>query len=167
LTAAAFYNHFESKEALLYVIIDEANAKLEKQIDALRLEHSDHRLALTSLVRTLITFNLTSPKEAHIANREYTMLQPERRDEVVEHRRRIRALFERILSDDATPRGLVKTERQPVSDDVEIRFLAISIINISIAASEWFRTTGPLSIAEYADTHARLALRMAGLAQAD
>lgn len=165
LTAAAFYNHFESKEALLYTIVSEANARLDRQIDELELSESEPARSLTLLVGTLVTFNLTSPKEARIANREYALLQPELRAQVVEHRRRIRALFEQVLSSNRTARGLVKPESHPRPDELDIRLLAISIINISIAASDWFHTSGPLTIPEFADTHGRLALRMAGLDQ--
>jgi AcrR family transcriptional regulator len=163
LTPAAFYNHFESKESLLGTIVSEANAILEAQIDALELDDADPAGSLATLVQTLVTFNLTYPKQARIANREYVMLQPAQRKQVIDHRRRIRALFERVLSSEKTARGLVRPETHPAPDELEIRLLAISILNISISASDWFHAEGPLNIAEFAETHGRLAVRMAGL----
>jgi AcrR family transcriptional regulator len=163
ITAAAFYNHFESKEALLYTIISEADAKLDDYLDALHLDDDDPAGSLTVLVNALVTFNVTYPKEARIANREYAFLQTELRQEVVDHRRRVRMMFEHVLASEQTARGLVVPDTHPSPDELEIRLLAISIVNISIASSDWYRSGGELSIAEFADTHSRLALRMAGL----
>jgi hypothetical protein len=52
-----------------------------------------------------------------------------------------------------------------VRDEVEIRLLAMSILNLGIASSEWYRSDRPLRIPEVADAYCRLALRMAGLTQ--
>jgi AcrR family transcriptional regulator len=165
LTAAAFYNHFESKEALLHTIISEANQRLNESLDALALDDDDPAASLRVLVNALVTYNVTYPKEARIANREYVFLQDARRQEVIDHRRRVRAMFEHVLASPQTARGLVVPDTHPDPDALEIRLLAISIVNISIASSDWFHRSGPLSIAEFADTHSRLALRMAGLVE--
>jgi AcrR family transcriptional regulator len=165
ITAAAFYNHFESKEALLYTIISEANKRLNDSLDALTLDDDDPAGSLRMLVNVLVTYNVTYPKQARIANREYVFLQDDRRQEVIDHRRRVRAMFEDVLASPQTARGLGAPDTHPNPDALEIRLLAISIVNISIASSDWFHRSGPLSIAEFADTHSRLALRMAGLVE--
>jgi AcrR family transcriptional regulator len=161
ITAAAFYNHFESKESLLYALIDEANTRLESHFEGLDLTGVPVGAALDSLVRALVVFNLTSPKEARVANREYGFLQGPLRDEVVEHRRHVRSLFEDVLARDEVPRDLLGTSAG--GDETEPRLLAISIINLSIASSEWYRPGGRLSVDEVAETYCRLARRMAGL----
>ncbi len=161
VTAAAFYNHFESKEMLLYAIVTEANTRLELRLDELG-DREDASETLAALVHTLVTFNLESPKEARVANREYTFLHPVHRDEVVAHRRRVRSMFERTLAERQAGGLLVNGATSGAHS--ETRLLAISVINLSIASSEWYRAAGPLSIAEVADCHCRLALRMAGLA---
>ena len=98
LTAPAYYNHFESKEALLYTIISDANSVLEEALDKLDLKNATPEEALQMLVKALVEFNLTWPKDARIANREYGFLQPALRDQVIEHRRHVRSLFESVLA---------------------------------------------------------------------
>ncbi|MEA3075526.1 MAG: TetR/AcrR family transcriptional regulator, cholesterol catabolism regulator [Actinomycetota bacterium] len=163
ITAAAFYNHFESKESLLYALVDEANTRLESHFEDLDLTGVPVGAALDSLVRALVVFNLTSPKEARVANREYGFLQGPLRDEVVEHRRHVRSLFEDVLARREVPRGLLAGTAVDADADTEPRLLAISIINLSIASSEWYRPGGRLSVDEVAETYCRLARRMAGL----
>lgn len=165
ITAPSFYNHFESKEALLYDIVSTANSALESQLDTLGLEALDPPEALVKLVHALVTFNLTHPKEARIANREWVFLQPSMREEVNTHRRRVRALFEQALQASPTERGLLAGAHEDVPDELEIRLLAMSILNLSIASSDWYRPDRPLTIPEVADAYCRLALRMACLLQ--
>lgn len=41
----------------------------------------------------------------------------------------------------------------------------MSILNLGIASSEWYRPDGPLAVTEVVDAYCRLAFRMACLAQ--
>jgi AcrR family transcriptional regulator len=163
LTAPAYYNHFESKEALLYTIISDANSVLEAQLEKLDLQNVEPAEALQMLVKVLVEFNLTWPKDARIANREYGFLQTSPREEVIEHRRRVRSLFEAVLASPGIPRGLLPANTSRETQAMEVRLLAISIINLCIASSDWFRSEGPLSVEAVCDTYCRLALRMARL----
>ncbi|HEX5120508.1 MAG TPA: TetR/AcrR family transcriptional regulator [Pseudonocardiaceae bacterium] len=164
ITAPSFYNHFESKEALLYDIVRTANSALEQRLDALEVDTLDPVDALSGLVYGLVTFNLTHPKEARIANREWVFLQPAMRDEVSTHRRRVRSLFEQVLASADTQSGLLDGAHEAVPDELEIRLLAMSILNLGIASSDWYRSDRPLTIPEVGNAYCRLALRMAGLA---
>lgn len=162
LTAvASFYNHFESKWALLNEIIREANQHLEGELEQLRLDALTPAEALQALVRTLVTFNLTWPREARIANREYGFLQSPDREDVIGHRRRVRALFENAIASAGPAQGLLVSRSG--AEQMETRLLAISIINLSIASYEWYHPDGLLSVSDVADTYCRLALRMVGL----
>jgi TetR/AcrR family transcriptional regulator, cholesterol catabolism regulator len=165
LTAPSFYNHFESKEALLFDIVSTVNSELERRLDALHLDTVASPEALSELVRTLVTFNLTHPKEARIANREWGFLQADLREQVTNHRRRVRSLFERTLQSPKTARGLLIGMHGQVADELEVRLLAMSIVNLSIASSEWYHPDGPLTIDDVAEAYCRLAIRMAGFPQ--
>lgn len=163
LTAPSFYNHFESKEALLFDIVDMANSEVDRLLDALSVEALPPVVALHELVRALVTFNLTHPQEARIANREWVFLQSDVRQQVTAHRRRVRAMFERVLRTPETLRGLLDGMGGAGADELEPRLLAMSIINLSITSPEWYRPDGPLTIPQVADAYCRLAIRMAGL----
>jgi AcrR family transcriptional regulator len=161
LTAPAFYNHFESKEALLYEIVDAANAELDRRLDARPVTVSPPE-TLTELVRTLVTFNLTHPKEARISNREWSHLREDLRHQVAAHRRRVRSMFERAVDSPQAGRGLLDGVKKPLPSELEPRLLAMSIVNLSNASPEWYHPDGPLNIDEVAETFCRLAVRMAG-----
>jgi AcrR family transcriptional regulator len=165
LTAATFYNHFESKEALLFEIVNAANAELDRRMDRLRLATLTGAEALSELVRALVIFNLIHPREARIANREWVFLQANQREQVTDHRRRVRGRFEQALHSPLTAGQLLVSTEQPVAAELEARLLAMSILNLSIASSEWYRAEGPLTVDDVADAHCRLALRMAGYPQ--
>jgi AcrR family transcriptional regulator len=160
LTAPSFYNHFESKEALLYEIVNSANSELERRLDALPAT-TDPAETLPALVRTLVTFNLTHPKEARIANREWVFLQGDLHRQVSTHRRRVRSMFEQALASPKVGRGLLDGIGKPVPAELEPRLLAMSIVDLSIASSEWYNPDGPLTIDEVAEAYCRLAVRMA------
>lgn len=160
LTPPSFYNHFESKEALLYEIVVSANAELDRQLDALPATTSPSE-TLTQLVRTLVTFNLLHPKHTRISNREWVFLHEDLRRKVSTHRRRVRSMFEQTLAAGEAGRGLLDGIGKPASAEQGPRLLAMSIVNLSITASEWYHPDGPLGIDEVAEAHCRLALRMA------
>jgi TetR/AcrR family transcriptional regulator, cholesterol catabolism regulator len=160
VTAPSFYNHFESKEGLLHAIIDETNAKLERDVAAVDVSGQQPQQVLEDLVRTLVTFNLNNPKEARVANHEYVFLQPSLRSEVVAHRRQVLGAFEAVLALSEHSRGLLDSGQH--SGELEIRLLAISIVNLTISSTDWYRRDGTLTIQEVAQAYCRLALRMAG-----
>lgn len=161
LTVGSFYNHFESKEALLYEIITEANSALEHDLDLLHSADLPPCEAIEGIVRTLVRFNLTNPREARVANREYVFLRSELRDTVIQHRRRVLGSLESALAAHLTTPSLVDSVNGSLS--LEIRFLAISIVNLTISAPDWFRPEGPLTVDQVADAFCRLALRMSNL----
>jgi AcrR family transcriptional regulator len=166
LTAPAFYNHFESKEALLYEIVNAANAELDRRLDVLPAQASPVE-TLTDLVRTLVTFNLTYAKETRISNREWLFLQGDLLRQVTAHRRRVRSLFEQALASPEAGRGLLDGIKKPLSSALEPRLLAMAILNLSIDSPEWYHPDGPLNIDEVAEAHCRLAVRMAGFSVSD
>jgi AcrR family transcriptional regulator len=161
LTPPAFYNHFESKEALLYEIVNSANCELDRRLDALPARARPAE-TLTELVRTLVTFNLTYPKEARIANREWVFLREDLRHKVSIHRRRVRSMFEAALASPKAGHRLLEGIKKPLTNSLEPRLLAMSILNLSIASPEWYHPDGPLNIDEVAESYCRLAVRMAG-----
>jgi AcrR family transcriptional regulator len=166
LTAPSFYNHFESKEALLYEIVNAANSELDRCLDALPATVSPAD-TLTELVRTLVTFNLRHPKETRISNREWVFLREDLYLQVSTHRRRVRAMFEQALASPQAGRGLLDGIGKPMPAELEPRLLAMSIVNLSIASSEWYHPEGPLTIDEVAEAYCRLAVRMAGFSPSD
>lgn len=99
LTPGALYNHFASKDDLLYTVVDHGHLRVEQRLDAALGGRSDEPAParLVAFVRAYIAGHLAQPQLAQVVRREYLHLSPERYAQIVARRRRIRARLEEIL----------------------------------------------------------------------
>ena len=154
MTAGALYNHFPSKDQLLYSIMTRIHDDLLADMGAaVQGAPDDPRDQLRELVRSHALFHTHSRREARVANQEITSLTGREREEIVRVRKRGRKMFIDILE-----RG----RSEGVFDLVDVSVTASAILNMGIRIAEWFRPDGPLSAEEVSEVHARLALRMVG-----
>jgi AcrR family transcriptional regulator len=154
ITAAALYNHFPSKDAILFSVVGRLHHELEAAIvSAADAAGNDPRDRLAALVRAHALMHTKHRKDAHVANSEIFSLEEPGRSDVIESRRRMAAMF-RAEIDAGIERGLF--------DVVDAGVTSFAIINMGIRIAEWFQPGGRLGAEEVADTHAVLALRMAG-----
>ena len=100
LTPGAIYNHYASKEALLFAIVDrvhdEADAILSQ---TLRTASRAPAAQLEALAAAFTAFHIARPRETRVANRDYIYLPGGERESIVRRRRRVRALFADVLRD--------------------------------------------------------------------
>jgi TetR/AcrR family transcriptional regulator, cholesterol catabolism regulator len=160
LTPGALYNHFSSKEHLLYVLIRDVHLLVNAQMAA-ALENSppDPASQLSALVGFLVAHTAGAKKQSHVANREFTRLSGERRQEITALRRQIRDRFAGILTDGAA-QGVFSL---PGGDDKRSAALTASAIAIlCVHISEWTLGQNPHSTAELQDRYVQMAMRMAG-----
>ncbi len=152
LTPGALYNHFPSKDALLYSIIKEVHEDLARELDgALAEVGDDPSEQLKAYVRAHARFHTRTRKEARVANQEVLSLPEPQRSEIVEVRRDRRYQLKEIL------RSGAKTGAFDIADEVVV---ANAILNMGLRISDWFRPKGKLSADQVSDLHADLALRM-------
>jgi AcrR family transcriptional regulator len=163
LTSAAFYNHFESKEGLLYAVISETDAVIDGRLKALQLDGVDAAEALDAHVRVVVTFGVTYPKRMLVAYREFGFLHGESLATVVRNRRNVRTDVEKILSMDKRSFGLLGPDAPCATAATETRLLANAIMHLGVQAAEWYRPDGVYSASDVADIYCRLAARMANL----
>ncbi|HEY0541308.1 MAG TPA: TetR/AcrR family transcriptional regulator [Actinoallomurus sp.] len=161
LTPGALYNHFESKDQLLYVVVRDIHLRLESVLTEARAAVAGDPVAeLSAIVGVYVARHSDHRETARVANREFALLTGERYDEVVAIRRRLRdevvdvllagqkkQVFDLVGGDDRTAAVLT----------------ALPILDMCVHISEWFHQHRPLSHADLEARYVGLALRMAGV----
>lgn len=163
LTPGALYNHFSSKEDLLFQLVMGRHLLLAAALDdALRDAPRDDPVArLASSVRVFVRVH-TRPgahQGARIANREYRALGSARRAQVVAVRRDLRDRLRDVLVDGSVQGAFVLAGG---CDSRAAALVASAIIDMCVHASEWLRADGPLTLDAVEDRYVEMALRMAG-----
>jgi len=160
LTPGALYNHFASKDHLLYVLVRDIHLQVDAQMAA-TLANSGPNPAdqLAATVRLLVGHSAGFRKQSRVANREFTFLTGPWRQEVRDIRRQIRDRMTGIL--------LAGAERAVFAlaggDDLASATLSsVTITNMCVHISAWALENYPLTISDLQDRYAQIALRVAG-----
>lgn len=160
LTPGALYNHFESKEQLLYVVVRDIHLRQESMLAAAQAAVAGDPVAeLSAIVGVYVARHSHHRETARVANREYRLLSGERYEEVVGIRRRLR---------DHVVDVLLAGQRHQVfhlvggEDRTAAVLTAIPILDMCVHISEWFDEHRPLGHADLQARYVGLALRMAG-----
>jgi TetR/AcrR family transcriptional regulator, cholesterol catabolism regulator len=160
MTPGALYNHFDSKDELLYVVVRDIHLRLESMLLAAQEAVAGDPVAeLVAIVELYVSRHSDHQETARVANREYRLLGGEWRDEIIAIRRRLR---------DQVTGVLLAGRRKGVfdlvggEDQAAAALTAIPILDMCVHISEWFRGDRPLSHVELRERYVSLALRMAG-----
>jgi AcrR family transcriptional regulator len=160
LTPGAIYNHYASKEALLFAIVDRVHDDADAVLsETLRVAPSNEPAAqLEALAAAFTSFHIARPRETRVANRDYIYLPGGERDSIVRRRRRVRGLFAHVLR--AGERDGSFSFAELGSEDA-VQAASMAILNMVVLVAEWFDPAGPRSAQDTAALHGRLALRIA------
>jgi AcrR family transcriptional regulator len=159
LTPGAIYNHYASKDALLFAIVDRVHDLADNVLsETLRRVGNDPRRQLEALAAAFTAFHIARPRETRVANRDYIYLPGVERESVVRRRRRVRALFADVLRE-GEHRGLFSFGELGSEDAIQAASMAI--LNMVVLVAEWFDPAGARSAQDTAALHGRLALRIA------
>jgi TetR/AcrR family transcriptional regulator, cholesterol catabolism regulator len=160
MTPGALYNHFDSKDHLLYVLIRDIHIQVDGQMaQALASAGPDPVAQLTAIVRFLVAHTAGFKKQSRVANREFTVLTGPWRAEVRDLRRQMRERLTGVLLDGAA-RGSFDLPGGSGPDAATLSSATIS--NMCVHISEWTLENHPLSLTELQDRFALMALRIAG-----
>ncbi len=160
LTPGAMYNHFTSKEDLLYRLVMTRHRWLEDEVDkALASAEPGPTGALKAMVEVYVRVHTTGRKGARVANREYGQLSGERLTQVVAVRRRLRDRMVSIVLDGHADGSfdILGGEGRPAAV-----ISAAAILDMCVHAGEWLRERGELTEAEISERFVALALRLVG-----
>lgn len=159
LAPGAMYNHYASKEALLFAIVDRVHDDADAVLSStLRAGGDDPAAQLEALATAFTAFHIARPRETRVANRDYIYLPAGERESIVRRRRRVRALFADVLRDGERSGSFAF---DGLGSDDALRAASMAILNMIVFVGEWFDPAGPRSAAETAALHGRLALRIA------
>ncbi len=160
LTPGALYNHFSSKEQLLYVLVRDIHWLVDVHLAAVvERAGADAASRLSAAVRFLVLNAAGHKKQSRVANREFTTLQGVQRQEVRAIRRLMRDRLTSILLAGAEE-GAFTLVGGP--DRAAATLTAATISSMCLQISDWTLQNYPLSNDELQERYAQMALRLAG-----
>jgi len=163
LSPGALYNHFDSKEHLLYVLVRDIHRQVDAQMaDVLATAGADPAAQLAAVVRLLVGHTAGSKKRSRVANREFTVLTGDWRSEIRSLRRQMRERLTTVLLTGAE-QGQFRLVGGSGPDSVALSSATIS--NMCVHISEWTLESQTLTSADLEDRFAEMALRLAGAAR--
>lgn len=152
IRVSGLYNHFASKEQLLYEFLHDATTRLLDSLIASQQSVCKSReCRLMALVMAQVEFDLHNREVTIVNNHEFRHLTPPFRDLLVVDRDRIEAIFSEIAC------GARPEHRSP-----EDRLVVNAVTSITKGVSEWYNPTGPWNVRTLAERQALLALRLIG-----
>lgn len=161
ITPGAIYNHFATKEDLLYEIAGNSIALTEGMIlNAIALAGNDPVQKFRAAVSAFVRFHAEHRLSALVAATDYTALPEPRLSEIKKLRQKTRAMFEKIIASGLKAGVFHLPKPRGVSAE---RFASIAIGDMCLRVAEWFDPEGPLKVQEVAAFYSGLALRMLGV----
>jgi AcrR family transcriptional regulator len=148
----SIYAHIESKEDLLWEIVDIVATKFQQMAAAIPADQGP-RQRIESLIRGHLE---TVASELHFATvffNEWTCLSDKRRARIAERRDEYEAVFRRTI-EQGVRQGVFRVE-QP-------KFAAIYLLSVLNWSHQWFRPGATLRIDQVADYFGELTLRALG-----
>jgi AcrR family transcriptional regulator len=154
---SSMYNHFGSKEAVLW---DLTRTALDRLFDGwaaaeeeLAAPSPGERLA--AFVRAGVRHHAVHNREATVVNAQLASLSPEHFEEAVRRRTDYENLLRDIVGE------CLATGEHEVPD---LRLTTYAILQMSSAVAGWYRPDGDLTVESVCDTYAELALKMVAVA---
>jgi TetR/AcrR family transcriptional regulator, cholesterol catabolism regulator len=165
LTPGALYNHFTSKDYLLYVLVRDIHRSVDEQMaSAIASAGPEPAEQLTAAARFLVSHTAGHKKRSRVANRDFTLLVGSRREEIRAIRRRIRDRFTEILIAGAEQGAF---DLAGGNDRPGAALASGAITNMCVHISQWTLEHYPLGIPDLTERYASMALRIAGVAKPD
>ncbi len=154
IRAASLYNHFKSKEDILWDLTATALSDLESsQSEALAAipESAEPAQQLRAFVVAHVVFHAVNSEKAALVNREMGGLSRAHLRRAVTLRDRYEGHLREIIRN-----GVARKEFR-VPDE---RVTSFAILQMGIAVSTWYRAGGGMTPAQLGHLHAELATRM-------
>lgn len=144
LTPGALYNHFSSKEDLVYELVVHRHRRLDEEVTAaVERAGPDPVDRLSAMVSVYVLTHVRGRRGARVANREYRDLTGARLDEVVAIRRQLRDRLVEILLDGEAEGAfsLPGGKGRPAAV-----VAAAAILDMCVHVSEWLTEGGTYSL---------------------
>ncbi len=166
LTPGALYNHFASKDHLLYLVVRDIHRQVDERLGVLLASAAGEPAAqLTEAVRFLVSHTVGFKRRSRVANREFTLLTGSRRQEVTALRRQLRDRFAQVILAGVRQGQFHLVGRPDIPDIGAATLHAATITTMCVRISEQTLRNYPLSVDDLQDLYSELALRMVGAPQ--
>jgi AcrR family transcriptional regulator len=151
IKAASLYYHFPNKEQILFELVDSVVSQLILGSREVAQREPTPELQLAALVVNHVVLHALRPRESTLGDSELRSLTGARHQANVGHRDEYEQLVIDILE------GGVRAGR---FDLIDPKLTAYAVIAQSSHVGTWFREPGRLGLADVAEVHVGLALRM-------
>lgn len=146
----SLYNHFETKQALLFDIVREHMTTLTGRLDEALVGHDAPRDRLVAFAAFHARYHMTRRMQVYVANSELRSLDPENRAEIVDLRRAYERRLETILTA-GRDAGLFQV--------ADLKITTYALISMMTGICEWYQPDGRLTEAELVAIHVDMVLR--------
>jgi TetR/AcrR family transcriptional regulator, cholesterol catabolism regulator len=160
LTPGALYNHFPSKDDVLYTLVRHGHERMRQRIDtAMHAAPDDPVSAFRAFVRAYMAGHVEHPEMAQMVRREYLHLSEERYAEVVESRRGQRRRLAEVLT-----AGQRSGEFVLIGGADGAVGSALMVLDMCSRTSDWFDRSRESDPAGITERYVAAALRLVGAA---
>ncbi|WP_375740287.1 TetR/AcrR family transcriptional regulator [Pseudomonas boanensis] len=133
--AGSLYHHIESKQSLLFEIIEECMSDLVSAINSNLRRARDNKTKLRAFIRTFIEFQINEKKKVLLILRERSNLSFEQRQVVSALRNDYANCLKHIIKFET---------KETLHNDIELKFLANGIIGMLESIPMWDESDQPL-----------------------
>jgi AcrR family transcriptional regulator len=152
IEVASLYNHIDSKEELLFRIIEttsnEMIEELRTVIDATPLDDPRQRLVRATAMN--ITYHASHPRNSFIGNVELRSLKPDHYSQAIRWRHDVEAIFI-ALAQECVDAGFLPA-------DAQVKLVAYHLLALGTTVPAWFDQSGPLTPDDIAASASELVL---------
>jgi AcrR family transcriptional regulator len=155
IQAASLYNHYASKEELLWSIVEDALGRIRGYQRKAFTEEATTVDRLRAFVRLHVQFHAEHSQMARVVNNNIESLSPAHYSITTQRREEFEHGLRQVLQfgcDD----GIFRVR--------DVRLTSYAIIDTGIGISNWYRPDGPNRLSEIVDTYEEMALRIVGYA---
>jgi AcrR family transcriptional regulator len=150
LQPGSLYNHFATKQALLFDIVREHMETLTARLDEALVGHDAPRDRLIAFATFHARYHMTRRMQVYVANSELRSLDPDNRAAIVALRRAYERRLEDILDAGRTVGAFT------VAD---LRVTTFALISMMTGICEWYRPDGRMNQDDLVALHVDLVLR--------
>jgi AcrR family transcriptional regulator len=133
---SSVYNHFGSKDDILFAVLERPIIELQEQVDAALRDQVEPLYRLLAAYSTHIRYHLENQLDAQIVQSEYAWLQGENRSNIMTMRRNYQSTFEKLVQDCMDAGAFRK-------DDAAV--VAKLLVALPASMTRWYVPSGRLS----------------------
>jgi AcrR family transcriptional regulator len=163
LTPAALYNHFTSKDDLLFALVRHGHERMQRRVDrSVSAAARDPEAVFRAFVRAYVSGHVEQPELAQVVRREYLHLSPRYYAKIVAMRRAFRRQLTKVLlaGQRAGVFTLIDGEAGAVAQ-------TLMVLDLGSRTSDWFDPSRQGHSATVLNRYERAALRLVGAISAD